>query len=423
MMKLMVNQTMKWLIVMTLAFSLLAGGSGTALAEGDEAELPFSDISKHWAKDAILQAYEKGLVEGFEDGTFRPDDVVKADQFVVMMLRAHSVTTNGKTEFDPVWFEELRKVQPGFLNMIERAILLKKFNFTNAKSGYWAAPFVDFIYEMGFIDSYNSIFPKDHKKFQQQLKREGSAYLLTSWFVTYENRYDQAYVDYARTKIGIKDINDFSYKGNTTITTMLLSGIINGYPNKHFYPQRYVTRAEALTMILRLRDKSLRQPFKPDLKGKYFTETKGNIYLFDDKTEYDYYLKILNAAKTYVTKGYANLANTGIRVFSNQDQYEEYDYFTRTGQYDLRPDEELYVEVPRGYKELKLAYPVTSTFKNNNAYADAIYEIMAGTGKGKELRKKLETYTKETMSKTFTFNGRNFDYKVSGEYIVLKFIF
>ncbi|MHA6482984.1 S-layer homology domain-containing protein [Paenibacillus sp. strain BS8-2] len=418
------KKTMKWMIALSLFVSVFAGGANVANAEsGATNELPFSDISKHWAKDTILQAYNAGFVEGFEDGTFRPDDVVKADQFIVMMLRAHSVTTNDKTVFDPAWYAELEEEQPGFLNMIQNAVLLKKFNFTNAKTGYWAAPYVDFIYEMGFIPSFDPIFPQDHKKFQQQLKREGSAYLLSKWYSVYENRLDAKYMEFARSQIGLKDLKDFSYGGNSTITTMLLSGIMNGYPNQHFYPQRYVTRAEALTMILRLRDTSLRLPFKPNLKGQYYTENGGNIYLFNNKIDYDYYIKLLDAAKKHVSKGYTNISNTGIAVFTNQEVYEKYNYFTRTGQFDLRPDDEMFVVVDTDYRELEFSYPVTSTFKTSNDFVSSIYEIMAGTGKGKELRSKVEALTKESMGKDFTFNGKNFKYYVSGKRFAVKLMY
>ena len=34
---------------------------------------PLTDIENHWAKEQIKAWVEKGLVDGYEDGTFRPD--------------------------------------------------------------------------------------------------------------------------------------------------------------------------------------------------------------------------------------------------------------------------------------------------------------------------------------------------------------
>lgn len=35
--------------------------------------LPFKDIKDHWAEDLIVDAYEQGIIKGYQDGTFRPD--------------------------------------------------------------------------------------------------------------------------------------------------------------------------------------------------------------------------------------------------------------------------------------------------------------------------------------------------------------
>ena len=34
--------------------------------------LPFNDIKGYWAKDSILKLYEKGIIEGYPDGSFKP---------------------------------------------------------------------------------------------------------------------------------------------------------------------------------------------------------------------------------------------------------------------------------------------------------------------------------------------------------------
>lgn len=35
--------------------------------------LPFKDIKGHWAQELIVDAYEQGIIKGYQDGTFRPD--------------------------------------------------------------------------------------------------------------------------------------------------------------------------------------------------------------------------------------------------------------------------------------------------------------------------------------------------------------
>lgn len=46
----------------------------------------FSDISEHWARYNIKTAYDKKIVNGFTDGTFRPDDNVTYEQALKMVV-------------------------------------------------------------------------------------------------------------------------------------------------------------------------------------------------------------------------------------------------------------------------------------------------------------------------------------------------
>lgn len=60
-----------------------------------------TDISSHWAKKYINAAVENGLVNGFEDGSFRPDDYVTYEQAIKMLLGSdeYSVYPNDYVAF------------------------------------------------------------------------------------------------------------------------------------------------------------------------------------------------------------------------------------------------------------------------------------------------------------------------------------
>ncbi|QNK56260.1 S-layer homology domain-containing protein [Paenibacillus sp. PAMC21692] len=422
-------QRMKWMLTISLVFSLTFGGTGAASAEQDGAAedaaggaaLPFSDIAEHWAKDAILQAYQAGFVEGFEDGTFRPNDIVKADQFIVMILRAHSVTKNGKTEFDPEWLAFLEKNNPLYSNHIRNAMNTTKFQFQNDSSGYWAAPYLNFLFNINVIPS-ELVFSKKFDMYQKQLKRDAASYLLGSWFDKLVDSYDHEYSQYVVQNSGLSDLENFTQHTGIHRGTVLISGLINGYPGGYFYPQRFVTRAEALTMVLRLRDETLRKPIQLNLSGKHYTTNDGKIYLYNDKQSLDTYNKMLELAQKHVIKGYVNrLGGSTIEVFSNKDDFDKYDYYSKTGQFDLRPKDELVAFVKRdGSREMGFNYPITSSFKTSNDYLNALYELLAGDGKGKELRKIVEAYIIDTAKKDFTFNGKIFSYREIGSRYELK---
>lgn len=47
----------------------------------------FSDIQNHWAKENIEKADRKGIINGFDDGTFRPDEPVTRAQLCAILDR------------------------------------------------------------------------------------------------------------------------------------------------------------------------------------------------------------------------------------------------------------------------------------------------------------------------------------------------
>ncbi|MCR2806103.1 S-layer homology domain-containing protein [Paenibacillus soyae] len=408
-----------------IALALLLGSIapiGQAQAEADVAatdEMPFTDIAKHWAKDNILKAYESGLVDGFPDGTFRPDDVVTADQFLVMMLRAHSVTVDGKTEFDPEWYRELGAVQPGHLNTIKSTVSRQKFNFQSASAGYWAKPFIDFIFETPFIYTNDLVFPKDYNRFKKQIMREEASYLLGSWFTTFDFRLQIQYAEHILKNSGLKDFNNFGVDAGTYRADVLAAGLMNGYPTNNFYPKRYVTRAEALTMAQRLREPALRIPFKPSLKGLYYTENEGTVFLFSDKTKYDFYNKFVALASQHIKTGYIyKFGGSGLQIFKSEDDYEKWIYMTKTMQFENRPTAELIVQVdPDTYKTAGIVFPYDTTFPNTKNYLASVYDMLAGPGMGSGLKKQVDLLMADGISKSFTYNGKNFEYKNLGKLI------
>ena len=52
-----------------------------------ESDKMFNDIENHWAKEDIEKAVNKGIVKGFEDGSFRPDEPVTRAQLCTIISR------------------------------------------------------------------------------------------------------------------------------------------------------------------------------------------------------------------------------------------------------------------------------------------------------------------------------------------------
>lgn len=90
-------------IVVMLMFALTMAAP-TAYAED------FSDIKGHWAEAQIKQMAAEGIVKGYPDGTFRPDGLITRAEFAVMVVQAFKLSNNkGQTftDTDGHWAEEI----------------------------------------------------------------------------------------------------------------------------------------------------------------------------------------------------------------------------------------------------------------------------------------------------------------------------
>jgi hypothetical protein len=58
--------------------------AGSPQAEGDQ---PFNDLGADWYRDAVLWAVQKGIVSGYSNEIFGPDDIVSREQMCVFLSR------------------------------------------------------------------------------------------------------------------------------------------------------------------------------------------------------------------------------------------------------------------------------------------------------------------------------------------------
>lgn len=84
---------------MTISMALAAA---LAFAPAQAFAAPATDISGHWAEKVITQWQEKGLISGYEDGTFKPDNSVTRAEFVIMLNKALGFTQKGNVTFSDV---------------------------------------------------------------------------------------------------------------------------------------------------------------------------------------------------------------------------------------------------------------------------------------------------------------------------------
>ncbi len=83
--------------------------------------VPFKDVGNHWARKFIAAAYENGLIKGYPDGTFRPNENVTKAEALTMIVNAEKefggwVLTNDGSDFSDV------KSDKWYYSFIETAV-------------------------------------------------------------------------------------------------------------------------------------------------------------------------------------------------------------------------------------------------------------------------------------------------------------
>src|SRR5450830_796464 len=182
------------LIFFCLMFSLIPANTFAVAA---------SDISDHWAQVKIQSWMDKGLIKGYPDGTFKPDQNVTRAEFMTLANRAF-----GYTAVVPI-------------------------TYTDVKTGSWYAPKVAKAKAAGYISGY----PDGTMKPENPITREEVATIVARIKnLTSDANAADKYPDAAK-------IGSWSKGGVGAVTS---AKIMQGYPDGSFKPQGLMTRAEVV---------------------------------------------------------------------------------------------------------------------------------------------------------------------------------
>jgi len=163
------------------------------------ADTNFKDLENHWAKSNVQELVSKGIIDGYEDGTFRPNSQVTVAEFTKLLM------VNNKIPLGQVgvnWYDE-------YINGAREIGLIQGGEFTNYNRAISRVEMVKIIDRALNLDSAGDINYKDYK-------------------------------DFASNAMAI-------YKVST-------AKIINGYPDGKFMPFNNSTRGEVSTVIKRIND-------------------------------------------------------------------------------------------------------------------------------------------------------------------------
>ena len=196
------------------ALCLLCAPVG-ASSEGEEGEAEgtrFSDVSENeWFYGPVTWLAEQGILCGFEDGTFRPKDTLTEAQLVKLMLK-------------PLMTEEAE--EPG-------------------GAGWWR-PYGEFGLREGILTE------KDMESMTAEASRLRVAQLLARLPLLPVGEETQVAPDLDRILPGIADLEEIPEEARDAVITVYAAGIMEGYDDACFHPERTLTRAEGAAVILRL---------------------------------------------------------------------------------------------------------------------------------------------------------------------------
>lgn len=186
----------------------------------DEAALPeagsgsvstdiFKDIAGHWGKSYIEKMNKAGVINGYEDGTFRPDGTVTKGEFATLIVNALKLDT------------------------------------TKAE-GHWATEFVNAAKAANLIA--DEIAVATAADLDTKITREEMASMVSK---------AAAYKKVAITDIQpvvMSDFESIAEWAQDDVNNAVILGIISGFDDGTFRPKETATRAQAATMLSMLYD-------------------------------------------------------------------------------------------------------------------------------------------------------------------------
>lgn len=219
---------LKKMLVTGLAVCLLQLPAIGAFAEGNVLQnqavnggvinqnIVFIDVkSDHWAREAISDMARRGVINGYEDESFKPDNSISREEFAKLISLTFSLDlTNGSS-------------------------------YSDVPSDRWSAKYIEAAKD--YLTGYYP--PKGQPFFSPETKatREDVAVAL----VKVLGLKDSDLKDSNILKRKFNDADDVSYGLRKYVALAIERGLISGYEDDTFRPEAPITRAEVATLLYR----------------------------------------------------------------------------------------------------------------------------------------------------------------------------
>ena len=170
-------------------------------------EVEFSDLQNHWSKSIIMRLNGYGIINGYDNGTIRPDAYISAAEYLT--------------------------------------VIVKSLGFTEETAGAdWAQPYINKAVELGLIDA------GEYTDYSAPVTRSQAAKIAANALK------DNVVADENSVKAKIYDYAEIEEQYKPYVVLAYDKKIVNGNHDNCFEPDRYITRAEAGVVAVRLIDKN-----------------------------------------------------------------------------------------------------------------------------------------------------------------------
>lgn len=186
-------------------YAVFAVPKPAAPVEAPPAPGTFNDIDGHWAQSKIEELVALDVINGYPDGSFKPDGTITRAEFATMLVKAFELSPqSGKVFADT--------------------------------TGHWAGDYIATAEANGLVSGYDaSTFGPD-----DLITREQTAIMIVK----------AAGLTMISEETSFADNSGISGWAKDAVATAVANGLMKGYPDNTFRPPGSATRAEAVTVIL-----------------------------------------------------------------------------------------------------------------------------------------------------------------------------
>lgn len=199
-----------------------------------------SDIAGHWAESVITQWQSKGLIQGYEDGTFKPGNTITRAEFVTLMNNAKGFWSEGS------------------------------INFSDVKNGSWFYSAVARAVAAGYVKGYSD----GSFKPGNTITRAEAAVMIANAARLSANEAG-AY--------RFTDVGSIPAWARGSVGAVVAAGYMTGYPDGSFDANASISRAEAVSSLNRMLGGTAYQPTQPTTPTTDTTKTTSDDVVIEDK--------------------------------------------------------------------------------------------------------------------------------------------